>query len=327
MARALVTGCAGFIGSHLTEALLADGHDVVGVDCFNDNYPARRRSSRTSRERWPTTRSSCAAPTSRPPTRRACSTAATSSSTSPPSPACARAGAAGSTASCATTSRRRSGCWRRARERPSARFVYASSSSIYGESERLPTPEDAPPRPLSPYGVTKLAGSSCAASTTPTTASTPSRCASSPSTARASAPTWRSAASARRRRRGAPIRAVRRRPPEPRLHFVADVVAAAPRRGDGAGRRRPRLQRRRRRAGQPRRGARARWRRSPGRPLDVRRAGREDGDVRHTAADDAPRARGPRLRARDRARGGAASRVRVGGGAGGRAGLAVSARR
>ena len=40
----------------------------------------------------------------------------------------------------------------------SARVVYASSSSIYGESERLPTPEDAPPRPLSPYGVTKLAG-------------------------------------------------------------------------------------------------------------------------------------------------------------------------
>ena len=36
--RALVTGCAGFIGSHLTESLLADGHEVVGVDCFNDNY-------------------------------------------------------------------------------------------------------------------------------------------------------------------------------------------------------------------------------------------------------------------------------------------------
>src|SRR3954453_10211342 len=36
--RALVTGCAGFIGSHLTEALLADDDDVVGVDCFNDNY-------------------------------------------------------------------------------------------------------------------------------------------------------------------------------------------------------------------------------------------------------------------------------------------------
>jgi UDP-glucuronate 4-epimerase len=36
--RALVTGCAGFIGSHLTEALLDAGHSVVGIDCFNDNY-------------------------------------------------------------------------------------------------------------------------------------------------------------------------------------------------------------------------------------------------------------------------------------------------
>ena len=38
MARAVVTGCAGFIGSHLIDALLEDGHDVLGVDCFNDNY-------------------------------------------------------------------------------------------------------------------------------------------------------------------------------------------------------------------------------------------------------------------------------------------------
>jgi UDP-glucuronate 4-epimerase len=37
------------------------------------------------------------------------------------------------------------------------RVVFASSSSIYGDAERYPTPEDATPRPLSPYGVTKLA--------------------------------------------------------------------------------------------------------------------------------------------------------------------------
>jgi len=36
--RSLVTGCAGFIGSHLTEALLDRGESVVGIDCFNDNY-------------------------------------------------------------------------------------------------------------------------------------------------------------------------------------------------------------------------------------------------------------------------------------------------
>ena len=36
--RALVTGCAGFIGSHLTESLLEDGCEVVGLDCYNGNY-------------------------------------------------------------------------------------------------------------------------------------------------------------------------------------------------------------------------------------------------------------------------------------------------
>ncbi|HXQ87500.1 MAG TPA: NAD-dependent epimerase/dehydratase family protein, partial [Gaiella sp.] len=34
--RYLVTGAAGFIGSHLAEALVAEGHDVVGLDSFND---------------------------------------------------------------------------------------------------------------------------------------------------------------------------------------------------------------------------------------------------------------------------------------------------
>ena len=41
----LVTGCAGFIGSHLSERLLADGHRVAGVDCFTDYYarPVKER--------------------------------------------------------------------------------------------------------------------------------------------------------------------------------------------------------------------------------------------------------------------------------------------
>ena len=37
--RIVVTGCAGFIGSHLTDRLLADGHTVVGIDSFEDYYP------------------------------------------------------------------------------------------------------------------------------------------------------------------------------------------------------------------------------------------------------------------------------------------------
>ena len=38
-ARCLVTGVAGFIGSHLAERLLAEGHEVVGIDRFSDYYP------------------------------------------------------------------------------------------------------------------------------------------------------------------------------------------------------------------------------------------------------------------------------------------------
>jgi nucleoside-diphosphate-sugar epimerase len=37
--RIVVTGAAGFIGSHLCERLLAMGHEVLGVDAFRDNYP------------------------------------------------------------------------------------------------------------------------------------------------------------------------------------------------------------------------------------------------------------------------------------------------
>ena len=36
--RYLVTGAAGFIGSHLAERLVAAGHEVTGVDCFTDYY-------------------------------------------------------------------------------------------------------------------------------------------------------------------------------------------------------------------------------------------------------------------------------------------------
>jgi nucleoside-diphosphate-sugar epimerase len=41
MSRSVVTGVAGFIGSHLAEHLVALGHEVVGIDCFT-SYPSAR---------------------------------------------------------------------------------------------------------------------------------------------------------------------------------------------------------------------------------------------------------------------------------------------
>ena len=39
MSKVLITGCAGFIGSHLVDRLLEEGNEVIGIDCFTDYYP------------------------------------------------------------------------------------------------------------------------------------------------------------------------------------------------------------------------------------------------------------------------------------------------
>jgi len=49
MTRVLVTGCAGFIGSHLVERLLQGDNDVVGIDCFTDYYPEEQKLANLSR--------------------------------------------------------------------------------------------------------------------------------------------------------------------------------------------------------------------------------------------------------------------------------------
>jgi UDP-glucuronate 4-epimerase len=155
MPRALVTGCAGFIGSHLTEALLADGWEVLGVDCFNDNYAPPEKlanlAAALEHERFELRRADLAA----------LDCAALLEGCDIVFHLAAEPGVRSS--------------WGRRFDRylrnnvaatqrlleamdPGIRLVYASSSSVYGDSETLPTPEDAPPLPRSPYGVTKLGG-------------------------------------------------------------------------------------------------------------------------------------------------------------------------
>ena len=144
--RWVVTGAAGFIGSHLSEALVQRGDEVVGVDSFTDYYdPVEKEENareidvlridladdsldldgvdgvfhlagqpgvRSFGEAFPLyLRRNVLA------TQRVFQSAA-------------EAG---------------------------VRVVFASSSSVYGDAERYPTPEDTHPQPLSPYGITKLA--------------------------------------------------------------------------------------------------------------------------------------------------------------------------
>ena len=144
--RYVVTGAAGFIGSHLSEALRARGDEILAVDAFTDYYdPAEKEDNargldvqrldlaeedldlegidgvfhlagqpgvRSFGEAFPLyLRRNVLA------TQRVFQSAAETG----------------------------------------VRVVFASSSSVYGEAERYPTPEDVEPHPISPYGITKLA--------------------------------------------------------------------------------------------------------------------------------------------------------------------------
>jgi len=152
----LVTGAAGFIGSNAVEALLARGDRVRGVDCFLDYYPrdAKERNLRAARS------------------RRGFEFVEADLVRAELEPLldgvdavlhfAAQAGVRASwgrdfriyaDVNVLGTQRLLEACTSR---RP--RFVYSSSSSIYGDAPDLPTVETTLPRPVSPYGVTKLAG-------------------------------------------------------------------------------------------------------------------------------------------------------------------------
>jgi UDP-glucuronate 4-epimerase len=156
MTTALVTGCAGFIGSHLTESLLEDGHTVVGVDCFNDNY--RRADKRANLERarehdgFRLIEADLVDVDARA-LLEACDVVYHLAGEPGVRGSWGRRFDRYTRHNVAATQR----LLEAAREVPGRRFVYASSSSVYGDAMALPTREDVTPQPLSPYGVTKLA--------------------------------------------------------------------------------------------------------------------------------------------------------------------------
>lgn len=153
---ALVTGVAGFVGSHLAETLIKEGHRVLGIDCFTPYYEfsLKRRNLAQLESRHELTlveadlRTATLGPllegvdvvfhlAAQPGVRLSWSS-----------------GFSRYTEHNVVATQR---LLEAAREAHLDRVVYASSSSVYGNAPSYPTSEDELPRPHSPYGVTKLA--------------------------------------------------------------------------------------------------------------------------------------------------------------------------
>jgi len=155
--HALVTGCAGFIGSHLCERLIDHGYRVTGVDCFTDFYPRERKEANLVR-------------LSDDPSFELVELDLAADALEPLLAGvgeiyhlAAQAGVRGSFGETFSIyARNNIGATQRLLEAATTSstlrsFVYASSSSIYGNAAVSPTPEDLPPAPVSPYGMTKVA--------------------------------------------------------------------------------------------------------------------------------------------------------------------------
>lgn len=155
--RIVVTGAAGFIGSNLVKKLLEDSTNVVvGIDCLTDYYDPdqkRRALERISSERFEFINGDLAS-------------GELDEWLSGASVIFHEAGQPGvrkswgeefgeyTTQNINVTQR----LLEAAKKLPSLEaFVYASSSSVYGDAESYPTHESDLPKPISPYGVTKLA--------------------------------------------------------------------------------------------------------------------------------------------------------------------------
>jgi len=145
--RYAVTGAAGFIGSHLADALAESGHDVVGIDSFSDYYdPALKEENARGLD---VLRLDLA------------EDALDLSAFDGVFHLAAQPGVRSFGDVFTHYLRNNVLASQRVFEaavESGVRVVHASSSSVYGDAETFPTPETADPRPISPYGITKLAG-------------------------------------------------------------------------------------------------------------------------------------------------------------------------
>ena len=155
--RVVVTGVAGFIGSSLARRLLERGDYVLGIDSFLDSYPRAIKESRLAQlqacQEFSFTEANLAE----------CDLQAAVGGADCIFHLAAQAGVRTSwgqrfeiyTESNIIATQR---LLEAAKESGIRRFVYSSSSSVYGDAEVMPTPEDTPLQPVSPYAVSKLAG-------------------------------------------------------------------------------------------------------------------------------------------------------------------------
>jgi len=155
--RSLVTGGAGFIGSHLCRRLLAEGHDVVGVDSFTDYYPRWLKEANLK----PLLSHPCFSFQESDLNTMDLASALRHVNyifhqAAQPGVRLSWGKSFGMYVENNISATQR--LLEAAKEQGSLqRFVYASSSSIYGNAPELPLHEETRPRPFSPYGVTKLA--------------------------------------------------------------------------------------------------------------------------------------------------------------------------
>lgn len=158
--KVLVTGAAGFIGSHVVEALLARGDTVVGLDNYDDFYsPARKRANialLTPNPRFTFHRADVRDAVE---VERICAQGGFDAVVHLAAMANVRYSITRAPLYVDVNVRGTVNLLEGARKVGTPHVVFASTSSVYGRTERLPFCEDDPlGRPLAPYPATKIAG-------------------------------------------------------------------------------------------------------------------------------------------------------------------------